>query len=112
MFVAWSYWIWTSGSTTGSVTMALNPGRRYLVTGGLCGKSGDNYGQVFISTVCTLRGGDQVLCGVRDLPPDSPAANIATLNINEFLQSATRVTVKLRGDGGLHRAEGTIFDIT
>jgi hypothetical protein len=111
MFVAWSYWIWTSGTTTGTVTMGLNPSRVYLVTGALSGKAGGDYGQVYISTLCTQRG-DQILCGIRDLPPESPAANIARLNINEFVQNATRVTVKLRGDGGLHRAEGVIYDIT
>jgi hypothetical protein len=112
MFVSRSYWMWTSGSFSVSVTMGLDPARRYFVTGGLSGKSGGDYGQVYISTVCIRRGSDQILCGLRDVPPGSPAANIANLNINEFLSNATRVTVKLRGDGGLHRAEGTLFDIT
>ena len=112
MFVAWSYWLWTRGRISGTVTMALNPARRYLVTGGLTGKSGGDYGQVFISTVCVMRSSDQILCGIRDDPTDSPESNIANLGIYEFIQNATRVTVKLRGDGGLHRAEGAIFDIT
>jgi hypothetical protein len=112
MFVAWTYWMWTSGRITASLTMGLSPGRRYLVTGALTGKSGGDYGQVFISTVCTQPSPDQILCGIRDDPADPPASNIANLRIVQILQSATRVTVKLRGDGGLHRAEGVIYDIT
>jgi hypothetical protein len=30
----------------------------------------------------------------------------------EIVDTAVRVTVKLRGDGGLHRAEGVVYDIT
>jgi hypothetical protein len=112
MFVAWAYWIWTRGSISGTVTMALDPGRRYLVTGALTGKSGGDYGQVFISTLCIQRSPDQVLCGIRDDPSDPPDSTIANLGIVEFVQNATRVTVKLSADGGLHRAEGAIYDIT
>lgn len=111
MFVRGTFWLWTSGRFSVTTTFALDPGRRYLVTGGLTGKSGGDYGQVFISTVCT-QSGDQVLCGVRDDPADSPASNISRLGIVERLQNASRVTVKLRGDGGLHRAEGVLYDIT
>lgn len=111
MFVRWSYWMRTSGATSVTVAMALDPGRRYLVTGALTGKSGGDYGQIYISTLCT-QSGDQILCGIRDDPPGSPASNISGLGINEFVQNGTRVVVKLRGDGGLHRAEGVVYDIT
>jgi hypothetical protein len=111
LFVASTYWMWTSGRFSITVTMRLDPARRYLVTGALTGKSGGDYGQVFISTLCTRSGG-QILCGIRDDPADPPSFNIANLGILEVVQNATSVTVKLRGDGGLHRAEGTIFDIT
>jgi hypothetical protein len=112
IFVAWTYWMWTSGTFSVTVTMRLDPARRYLVTGALTGKSGSDYGQVFISMLCTRSSSDQILCGIRDDPSDPPSWNIANLGIVEFVQNATRVTVKLRGDGGLHRAEGAIFDIT
>lgn len=115
MFVRWAYRMWTRGSASATVTMALDPGRRYLITGGLAGKSGGDYGQVFISTLCIRTSPDQILCGIRDDPADSPESNItdsSNIRITEFVQNATRVTVKLRGDGGLHRAEGVIYDIT
>ena len=112
MFVHWTYWMWTSGRFSVSVTIPLNPARTYLTTGALTGKQGGDYGQVFISTVCTQRSVDQILCGIRDDPSDPPAANISNLGIVEILRNATRVTVKLRGDGGLHRAEGVVYDIT
>lgn len=112
MFVYATYFMWTRGQFTVSHTIPLDRGRRYLVTGALTGKSGGNYGQVFISTVCTMPSEDQVLCGVRDDPSNSPAANIANLGIVEVLSNAVRVTVKLRGDDGLHRAEGVVYDIT
>ncbi|MFI9024293.1 hypothetical protein [Streptomyces sp. NPDC053560] len=112
MFVVSRYFLWVTGRLTSSVTLALNPDRRYLITGGLTGKFGDAHGQVFISTVCVRSGSDQVLCGVRDDPADAPADNIRRLNIDEFLNNATRVTVKLRSDGGGHRAEGILYDIT
>jgi hypothetical protein len=84
---------------------------RYLVTGAIVGKQGGDYGQVFISTVCHLRG-HTILCGIRDDPADATATNIRELGITERLENATRVTIKLRSDGGLHRAEGVIYDIT
>jgi hypothetical protein len=112
MFVWWTYWMWTSGQFVVTQTIGLDPARRYLVTGALTGKAEASYGQVYISTLCTRRGSDQILCGVRDDPADPPLSNISNLGIVEFVQNATRVTVKLRGDGGLHRAEGVIFDVT
>lgn len=112
MFVHRTYFMWTSGTFTTSTTISLDRARRYLVTGALTGKSGDGYGQVFISTVCTMPSNDQVLCGVRDDPASSPATNIANLGVVEILSNAVSATVKLRGDGGLHRAEGVVYDIT
>ena len=112
MFVHWTYWMWTRGRFTVSHTIPLNRSRRYLVTGALTGKSGGDYGQVFISTVCTMPSNDQILCGVRDDPADSADSNIANLGIVEIIDNAVRVTVKLRGDNGLHRAEGVVYDIT
>jgi hypothetical protein len=111
MFVHRTYWMWTRGRFTVSHGIPLNSGRLYLVTGALTGKSGGDYGQVFISTVCT-QSGDQVLCGIRDDPSHTPDANIANLGIVEILSNAVSVTVKLRGDNGLHRAEGVVYDIT
>jgi hypothetical protein len=92
--------------------LGWDPARRYLVTGALTGNEGGSYGQVYISTVRIRRSPDQILCGIRDDPTDPPAANIANLGIVEWIQNATRVTVKLRGHGGLHRAEGVVYDIT
>jgi hypothetical protein len=110
MFVRSTHRLWN----TASVTRVLDRSRRYLVTGGLVGKEGGDYAQVFISTVCTMSG-EVVLCGVRDDPSDSPETNIKNLNlrVNEVLDpAATRVTIKLRSDGGRHRAECVIYDIT
>ena len=111
MFAYQTYWMWTNGRISSSVTIGLNPSRRYLVTGALVGKWGGDYGQVYISTVCIQSGG-QILCGVRDNPVSPPITNISHLGVVEVLQSATRVTLVLRGDGGLHRAEGVLYDIT
>ena len=112
MFVHSTYWMWTSGTFTVTHTIALSPARRYLVTGALVGKDGGNYGQVYISTVCRQISSDQILCGIRDASFTTPASKIQNLRIVEILQNATRVTVKLTATGGLHRAEGTVFDIT
>ena len=111
MFANNTYWMWTRGSFRVDVTLGLNPSRTYLVTGGLVGKSGGDYGQVYISTVCTVSG-DLVLCGVRDDPSDSPETDIVGLGLVEIISGASRVTVTLRGTGGLHRAEGVVYDIT
>ena len=111
MFVVSSYWMWTSGTFSTTVTFALNPTRSYLMTGALTGKDGGDYGQVYISMLCTVSG-DQVLCGIRDDPSDSPFTDISSLGINEFISSADSVTVKLRATGGLHRAEGILYDLT
>lgn len=111
MFVHRTYWMWTRGQFSIDLTIGLDRNRRYLVTGALTGKSGADYGQVFISVLCT-ESGDQVLCGLRDFPPGPPATNIASLGIVEAVSSGSRVTITLRGDGGLHRAEGVIYDVT
>jgi hypothetical protein len=112
MFVQSSFWMWTTGSFTASTTVSLNRSRRYLVTGGLVGKEGGDYGQVFISTVCTISG-DSVTCGVRDLASTTPDHHIKNLGLTEILPpAAIRVTIKLRSSGGRHRAEGVVYDIT
>jgi hypothetical protein len=114
MFVLTTYRLWTTGSFTASYTVGLDRRRRYLVTGGLVGKEGDDYAQIFISTVCTMLSSDVIGCGVRDDPSASPKDNIQnfTLRAQERLgPDATRVTIKLRSDGGRHRAEGVIYDI-
>ena len=113
MFAHRSFWMWTTGGFTTSITVALDRNRRYLVTGGLTGKEGVDYGQVFISTVCTMPSDDQVLCGVRDDPSSTSDTTIKSQGLVEFLPStATRVTIKLRSSGGRHRAEGVVYDIT
>jgi hypothetical protein len=111
MFPVGSYSIWTSGSISGTVTFALDPARTFMMTGALVGKDGDDYGQVYISTLCTVDG-DEVLCGIRDDPSDSNFTDITELDITEFISNADSVTVKLRATGGLHRAEGVLYDIT
>jgi hypothetical protein len=58
MFVHATYWMWTQGQFTVSHTIGLDRNRRYLVTGGLTGKSGGDYGQVFIATVCSAATAD------------------------------------------------------
>lgn len=112
MFAYDSYWMWVQGGTSVSVSVALDPSRSYLVTGGLTGKNGGDYAQVYISMLCTIQG-DQQLCGVRDVGPPDPNTSIQTLGIEEFLApNASSVTIKLRCSGGSHRAEGVVYDIT
>ncbi|GGM40952.1 hypothetical protein GCM10012275_09910 [Longimycelium tulufanense] len=110
MFVYQTYWIWTQGKITGSLTLTLDPNRIYLVTGALVAKQGGDAGQVYISTVCR-RSGHLVRCGVRDDGLDVEQS-VKRLGLTEVLSNSTRVTIKLRGTGGLHRAEGVVYDIT
>lgn len=112
MFPISTFWIWTRGQITGSHTLGLNPGRRYLLTAGITAKQGAEFAHVLISTLCIQRSPDQVLCGIRDDPTTPPDPAFTNLQINEFLSSATRVTVKLRSTGGLARAEGVLYDIS
>lgn len=112
MFAYESYWMWVTGGTSASITIGLNLSRQYLVTGGLTGKNGGDYAQVYISMVCTIDG-DQQLCGLRDDPPPDPTTSIQSLGIIEFLPvNASRVTITLRCSGGAHRAEGVVYDIS
>ena len=103
MTPAWAYWMWTTGSTETSVDLALDYTKRYLVTGYLTLTEGEEYAHVYISVVCHYDGGDQVLCGIRD-------NGDFDLGVTEFISSASRVTIKLRTNGGRHRAEGAIFE--
>lgn len=100
-----TYWMWTTGTNTVTVTIGLDWKKQYLVTGYLTLTDGDDYAHVYISTVCTYRGGDQVLCGIRDDSGDFG------LGVTEFISSATRVTIKLRTTGGAHRAEGAVYEL-
>ena len=112
MFVQSTFWMWTTGSFTTTTTVSLDRNRRYLVTGGLVGKEGGDYGQALITSVCTISG-DHVLCGIRDDANSTPDSNIKNRGLTEFLPpNAIRVTLKLRSSGGRHRAEGVVYDIT
>ncbi len=101
---AWTYWMWTTGTFTTSLTMSLNPSRSYMVTGYLTQKDGGDYAHVYISMVCTISG-DQRLCGIRDISGDDG------LSIVENLNGADSVTIKLTTKGGHHRAEGVIWEL-
>ena len=103
MDVAWSYWLWTTGNITASLTIALDWRQTYLLTGGLTHKQGGDYARVYLATVCSYSGGDVVLCGVRDIPND------AGLGLTEFLSGVSTITIKLRTTGGSHRAEGAVY---
>jgi hypothetical protein len=105
--VNFHYWytMWTTGTFKVTVTIPLDYRKTYLVTGGLTQTDGDRYAHVYISTVCSYSGGDQVLCGVRDFVDDSG------LNLVEVVSGALSVTIALRTTGGRHRAEGAVFEI-
>lgn len=106
MSAVWTYWVAVTGSATASVTMSLNPDRRYLVTGGLILTDGDDYARVYIGTVCIRTSSDVIACGVRDFESD------AGLGVTEFLPAnATSVTVKLKATGGKHRGEGVVYEL-
>jgi len=99
-----SYWMWATGTHDVTVTIGLDWKKSYLVTGALTLTDGDDYAHVYISTVCTYTG-SQVLCGVRDVGGDFG------VGLNEFISSATKVTIKLRTKGGSHRAEGVVYEL-
>lgn len=101
----WTYWLAVTGSATATVSMSLNPDRRYLVTGGLILTDGDDYARVYIGTVCR-RLGDVIACGVRDFDGDGGLGLTEALTPN-----ASRVIVKLKTKGGKHRAEGVVYEI-
>jgi hypothetical protein len=106
MRAVWTYWAAVTGSATASVSMALNPDRRYLVTGGLILTEGDDHARVYIGTVCIQTSSDVIACGVRDIDGD------AGLGVTEFLAAhATSVTVKLKATGGKHRGEGVVYEL-
>lgn len=106
MTPVWTYWVAVTGSATASLGIALNPDRRYLVTGGLILTDGDDYARVYISTLCRRTSSDVIACGVRDFDGD------AGLGITEFLAAnAVSVTVKLKATGGKHRAEGVLYEL-
>ena len=101
-------WVSSEGRTTGTykatVTINLDPSKRYYVDGALVQTDGDDYAHVYISTVCIARS-DTVHCGIRDWTDDKD------LNTNEHLSNASRVTIALRTKGGRHRAEGTVYEL-
>ena len=102
---AWWYTLWTTGSTTASITMGLDWQQGYLVTGGLTQTDGGDYAHVYIAEVCSYDGGDEVMCGIRDDGGD------AGLNLVEPVSSASSVTVSLHTTGGSHRAEGIVYQV-
>jgi hypothetical protein len=96
--------MWTTGTYTVSTTIPLSWERRYLVTGYLTQTDGDDYAHVYISQVCNYSGGDHVLCGIRDIEGERD------LNVVEFIDNAISVTIKLKTEGGRHRAEGVVYE--
>jgi hypothetical protein len=96
---AWWYTLWTTGSTTASITMGLDWQQGYLVTGGLTQTDGGDYAHVYIAEVCSYDGGDEVMCGIRDDDGVEPVS------------SASSVTVSLHTTGGSHRAEGIVYQV-
>lgn len=104
---AWyTYWIGITGEATASVTIPLNSDRPYLVTGGLILTEGDDHARVYIAQVCQQAAEDLITCEVRDLDGD------AGLGLVEFLDdNAVSVTIKLKTDGGKHRAEGVVYEL-
>lgn len=105
MIPIFTYWMWNTGNIDGTLNINLDWQKSYLITGYLTLTEGDNYAHVYISTVCHYRGGDQILCGVRDAGDDFG------LSVTEFVSSASRVTIKLRTRGGRHRVEGVIYEL-
>ncbi len=97
---AWTYWLENTGDTTGTVEMALDPTRSYVVEGYLTKKDGGDYAHIYISEICTQPSSDQILCGVND----EGGAGITTA-----ISGAISVTVGLRTTGGGARAEGVIW---
>lgn len=109
MRLHWHFFIWTTGSIAGTHRIRLNPARRYVVTGGLTGRNGDDYSQVFISTVC--RGTGPILCGVRDIGfSDLQRLRRLTLS-SEILSGVSSIIVTLRSRGGWSRAEGVVWEL-
>lgn len=105
--VNFHYWylIWTTGAFKATLTIPLDYQKTYLVTGGLTLTESDRYAHLYVSTVCSYAGGDQVLCGVRDFEGDGD------LGLVEIVSGAISVTVALHTEGGQHRGEGAVFEI-
>lgn len=107
-----TYFLWNRVPLTTTVTARLNPNRRYLITGGLVGTSSDRFAQIYIWGTCRYSGNDQILCGIMEEDPN-PQVSIEHMRLNRTLPLGTyRVTIALRSEGGLHRGEGVIYDIT
>jgi hypothetical protein len=100
-----TYWMWNTGSIDGTLDIPLDFRKSYLITGYFTLIEGGDYAHVYISTVCSYSGGDQVLCGVRDVGDDFD------LGLTEFISSASQVTIKLRTKGGKHRVEGVVYEL-
>lgn len=100
-----TYWMWTTGTFEVSLDISLDWRKNYLITGYVTLTDGDNYAHIYISTVCNYNGGDQVLCGVRDIQDDFG------VSVTEFINSASSVTLKLKTEGGAHRAEGVVYEL-
>jgi len=97
--------MWTTGAFEVSLDIDLDWRKSYLVTGYLTLTEGGDRGHIYISTVCNYDGGDVVGCGVRDFGDNFD------LSVTETLNSASRVTIKLKTNGGAHRAEGVVYEL-
>ena len=97
-------WMWTTGRFEVTVEVKLDWRKSYLVTGYLTLTEGGERAHVYIASVCTYHGGQQ-LCGLRDVDDDFG------LSVTEVVSSASSVTIKLRTQGGAHRAEYVVYEL-
>jgi hypothetical protein len=107
-----TYWMWTQGNFTATATVRLNPNRLYLVTGGLVGTSMADFSQMYIWGTCQYNGSDLIVCGIRESGLDPPSSIKEEIFNRTLPLGTSRVTIALRSEDGLHRAEGVIYDIT
>ena len=98
--------LWTLGTIDVTQDISLDWQKTYLITGYLTLIDQSTHAHVYISNVCGYYGGDQVLCGLRDVDGEN-----MDQNVTEVVSHANRVTIKLRASGGGSRIEVVIYEL-
>ncbi len=101
----WYYWFWVQGQSQVTYDIPLDWRKRYLVTGYLTATEGDEYAHVYVYQICNYNGSDLVSCGILE------GENDKCLLIQKFIDSAIKVSVKLKTGGGYHKAEGMVYEL-